>query len=118
MKPITREWVDKAEGDWASAQREVRARKRPNYDAACFHCQQCAEKYLKARLQEANFPFGRTHDLINLLGVVLPVEPGWSVLRPELTLLTDFAVDYRYPGNSATRAQARDAVKCCGTSAE
>ena len=40
MKPITLEWVAKAEGDWNTAQREYRARQRPNYDAACFHAQQ------------------------------------------------------------------------------
>lgn len=57
MKPITREWVDKAEGDYIAAQREVRARKNPVYDAACFHAQQCAEKYLKARLTEAGIRF-------------------------------------------------------------
>ena len=50
MKPITQEWIDKAEGDWATLMREYRARKNPNYDAVCFHAQQCAEKYLKARL--------------------------------------------------------------------
>ncbi len=43
MKPLTREWVNKAEGDYATAGRELRARKSPNYDAACFHAQQCAE---------------------------------------------------------------------------
>ena len=48
MKPLTREWVRKAEGDYATAAREMRARKSPNYDAACFHAQQCVEKYLKA----------------------------------------------------------------------
>src|SRR5438094_9694193 len=71
MKPITREWIDKAEGDWHSAQREYRARRRPNYDAACFHAQQCAEKYLKARLEEAGIAFSRTHNLISLLTLVL-----------------------------------------------
>ena len=44
MKPLTREWVDKAEGDFVTVTREYRARKSPNYDAACFHAQQCAEK--------------------------------------------------------------------------
>ncbi len=34
MNPLTREWVDKAEGDFAPAARELRARKSPNYDAA------------------------------------------------------------------------------------
>ena len=52
MNPLTREWIEKAEGDFATAGRELRARKNPNYEAACFHAQQCAEKYLKAILQE------------------------------------------------------------------
>ena len=50
MKPITREWVDKAEGDFAVMERESRARKDPNYDAVCFHAQQCVEKLIKALL--------------------------------------------------------------------
>jgi HEPN domain-containing protein len=48
MKPTTVEWVAKAEGDFLTAGRELRARKSPNYDAVCFHAQQCAEKYLNA----------------------------------------------------------------------
>jgi HEPN domain-containing protein len=57
MKKITREWVDKAEGDFATAQRELIVQRDPNYDAVCFHSQQCAEKFLKARLQEADIAF-------------------------------------------------------------
>ena len=81
MKPLTREWVEKAEGDLITAARECRARKSPNYDAACFHAQQCAEKFLKARLQEADIPFGRTHNLTTLLDLLLPIEPLWEALR-------------------------------------
>lgn len=44
MKPITKEWIDKAEGDRAIAGREMRVRKEPSYDGVCFHAQQCAEK--------------------------------------------------------------------------
>jgi len=80
MKPLTKEWVVKAEGDYATAGRELRARKSPNYDSACFHSQQCVEKYLKARLQEAAIPFPFTHQLSALLNLVLPVEPLWSGL--------------------------------------
>lgn len=114
MKPITKEWIGKAEGDWASARREARARKHPNHDAACFHAQQCAEKYLKARLEEAGIAFGKTHDLVKLLSLALPVEPAWTVLRQDLIFLTDFAVEYRYPGSTATKAEAKEAVKRCG----
>jgi HEPN domain-containing protein len=103
MKPITSEWVDKAEGDWHSAGRELRARTHPNYDAACFHAQQCAEKYLKARLQEAGVIFARTHNLIALWSLALAVEPGWGHLQPHVALLTSYAVDVRYPGASASR---------------
>jgi len=111
MKPITLEWVAKAEGDWVSAQREYRARQRPNYDAACFHAQQCAEKYLKARLEEAAIAVGRTHNLISLLTLVLPIEPTWTVLQPHLTALNIYAVAFRYPGSSATKSNAANALK-------
>lgn len=50
MNPITLEWVAKAEGDFATAERELNVKDGPNYDAVRFHAQQCAEKYLKARL--------------------------------------------------------------------
>jgi HEPN domain-containing protein len=63
MRPLTLEWVEKAEKDWSSLRREIRARKNPNYDAACFFAQQCAEKYLKARLVEADIYFKKVHDL-------------------------------------------------------
>ena len=113
MKPLTREWVDKAEGDFVTVTREYRARKSPNYDAACFHAQQCVEKYLKARLQEADLPFGRTHNLTALLDLLLPIEPLWEVLRSPLRTLTVFAVDVRYPGESADKAEAREALALC-----
>lgn len=113
MKPITLEWVDKAEGDYIAAQREAGARKQPVYDAACFHAQQCAEKYLKARLVEAGLAFGKTHNLIALLSLVLPVEPTWRSLQPALNALNVYAVDYRYPGNSATKTEAQSALKNC-----
>src|SRR5262245_61301153 len=100
MKPLTREWIDKAEGDFATTRREIRVRKAPNYDAVCFHAQQCVEKYLKARLQEAEIPFGRTHDLAALLNLLLPLEPSWEPLRLSLRTLTTFAVGVRYPGES------------------
>jgi hypothetical protein len=36
MKPITAEWISKAEGDFAMVERESRARKNPNFDAYVF----------------------------------------------------------------------------------
>ena len=111
MKPTTLELISKAEDDWNVAQMSYRARKHPSYDAAVFHAQQSAEKYLKARLEEASIGFGRTHDLLVLHQLVLQVEPGWTVLQPLLIILNPFAVAYRYPGMTATKADAKDALK-------
>ena len=113
MKPITLEWIAKAEGDFHSCTREIRARKRPNYDSACFHAQQCVEKYLKARLQEASLPFPKTHDLEEVLRRVLPVEPQWSAFKPAVAALNGYAIIFRYPGPSATKKIARAALKHC-----
>src|SRR2546421_1409545 len=101
MKSITAEWVNKAEGDWIAAQREARARKNPVYDVSCFHSQQCAEKYLKAKLEEEAITFGKTYNLLPLLALLLPIEPSWIILQPHLTALNVYAVAYRYPGNVA-----------------
>ncbi len=113
MTPLIQEWVDKAEEDWNAAQILYRARKHPGYNAACFHAQQCAEKYLKARLQEANTSFSRTHNLILLHNLVSPVEPGWNVMVADLAVLNSYSVDLRYPGMAVTKADAGDAIKRC-----
>jgi len=113
MKPMTREWVAKAEGDFAMVERESRARKNPSYDGICFHAQQCAEKYLKARLCEAGVAFAKVHDLVALLELALPVEPLWEAYRADLAALTDYAVSFRYPGQSADRQAAKNARRHC-----
>ena len=113
MKPATVEWVEKAEEDFVVAQRELRARKNPVHNAVCFHAQQCAEKYLKARLCEARISFAKTHDLVALLNLALRVEPLWEGLRPGLAYLTDFAAAFRYPGESADREAATEAFAYC-----
>jgi HEPN domain-containing protein len=113
MKQITKEWVDKAEGDFATAQRELQVQEMPNYDAVCFHSQQCTEKYLKACLQEENIAFNRIHDLSRLLDLLLPVEPGWETLRPTLEILTAYAVEFRYPGISANQELAAQSFEDC-----
>ena len=110
MRSAPREWVEKSEADFVSAGREYRARKQPNYDAACFFAQQCVEKYLKARLVQAKRAVPKTHDRSSLLDCVLPLEPLWEVFRPKLETLTSFAVAFRYPGESATREIAKAAV--------
>ena len=91
----------------------MRRRKQRVYDAACFHSQQTIEKYLKARLCEAGLAFPKTHDLVVLLRLVLACEPLWATFLAAAQTLTDYAVDFRYPGDTATLAEARIALRDC-----
>ncbi len=113
MNPLTCEWIEKAEEDYLSAQREYRARKLPNYNATCFFAQQCIEKYIKARLQEANIEFGKIHDLVKLLDLVALVEPMWVTYRPTFRPILAYAANFRYPGDKADKEEAREAIKIC-----
>jgi HEPN domain-containing protein len=113
MKPLTVEWMTKAEEDFATMAREARVMESPNYVAVCFHAQQCAEKYLKARLCEAGIVSGRIHNLVALLEAVLAVEPSWERHREDLAYLSAFAVSVRYPGESADQSCASDAERRC-----
>lgn len=113
MKPLTREWIKKAENDLKVATQVLRRRKDRVPDAACFHCQPCVEKYLKARLTEAGLPFPKTHDLFLLVNLASGVEPKWLAFSSAAKAITNYAVDSRYPGHSATLREARAAMKHC-----
>jgi HEPN domain-containing protein len=62
-------------------------------------------------LQEKSIPFRRTHDLLELLPLLLPHEPELQRLRRGLGFLSKFAVDFRYPGHDATGRQAKSALR-------
>lgn len=113
MKRLTREWIDKAEDDFNVASSLMRSRKARVPDAICFHAQQCAEKWLKARLCEDGSPFAKTHDLVALIGLLLPKYSLWSSLNTAASNLNAYAVHTRYPGDTASLAEARQAMKDC-----
>ena len=113
MMPEILEWVAKAEEDWGTAQREAVVTDNPNFNAVCFHAQQCAEKYLKARLVMSGVEFRKSHDLLYLLELVLTVEPSWTFLNDSLFQLTTYSVAIRYPGMDATKLQAERSVDYC-----
>jgi HEPN domain-containing protein len=110
MNPLTLEWIDKANGDILTARREYRARTAPNYDAVCFHAQQAAEKYLKAMLQEIGVEFPRIHSLADLLALVSKHDASYMFLKSDLNVMEGYAVQFRYPGLSADKAEARAAL--------
>ena len=79
--PLALEWLVKADADYVTANRELRARKMPNYDAACFHAQQCVEKLLKSMMIHQGIVPPRSHDLSYLLSLILPRRPKALIQR-------------------------------------
>jgi HEPN domain-containing protein len=83
----------------------------PVHDGVCFHCQQCAEKYLKALLVELGLPVAKTHDLDHLLSSLQPHHPSLRSLRRGLLFLNDYAVETRYPSKWTNKRQAASAQR-------
>ena len=74
MKRETARWVRKAEMDWEVAHKLADGIPPPR-DIVCFHCQQAAEKYLKAILQESGLVVPKTHELADI------VDPSYPATR-------------------------------------
>ena len=98
MREITKEWVVKAEDDFRAAGVLLYEIEIPVVDAACFHCQQCAEKYVKAYLEEHESDFPRNHNLMQLLDLCIRLDAGFETIRGFLQSLEHYAVTVRYPG--------------------
>ena len=112
MNPLTLEWIEKAENDYAAVQ-QLRQAPKPLHDIICFHAQQCIEKYLKAWLQEADLPVPRTHNLEELLALIVLTLSAWSDWQPDFKIITAYAVDPRYPGYSRTSENTEHAIRIC-----
>jgi len=110
MKRETAKWVRKAETDWEVAHK-LGDENPPPRDVVCFHCQQAAEKYLKALLQESGYVVPKTHDLVNVLNLLLPGDATLAPLRRKSRSLTQYAVHYRYPGDFASKRQMEAALR-------
>ena len=103
-------WVGRAEENYAIAVASLRRKRIWTY-GACFHAQQCAEKYLKAILVAHGQVFPKAHDLLtlNTLCEQAGILTGFDLIQ--LDTLSAYAVRVRYPGEDPTPDEARQAVK-------
>jgi len=93
---LARQWMTKAANDLLNADNNLNAKTIP-LDTVCFHCQQAAEKLLKAFLIGKGRTYPITHDLLAILENILPINSEAERLRDDLALLTPYAVEVRYP---------------------
>lgn len=103
-------WVERAEEDFTLA-RSALKRKLPLAYGACFHAQQCAEKYMKALLISKGADFPKTHDLLMLNNLCSTNGIFLEIAPKHLNTLTDYAVRTRYPGADPTADDAKEAIE-------
>ena len=104
-------WLQKADGDMAAA-RTLADSEPAHANAAAFHCQQAAEKYLKAFLVWREIDFPKTHDLDQLLDLVETADAALAESLRDAIILTPYGVEFRHTGDrpDPTPAQVRRAV--------
>jgi len=98
-KELVRDWLTRANHDLRSA-RLLAAAEAPPLDVAIYHCQQTAEKSVKAWLQGQDEPFPKTHDIDELVKRAAVSCPDFSKLEQAAEVLTPYATAFRYPGGS------------------
>jgi HEPN domain-containing protein len=69
------------------------------------------EKYLKALMNELGLPIPKVHDLQPLHTTLLVHHMTLRSLQRGVIFLSDFAVDTRYPGKTASKRQAASALR-------
>ena len=70
-------WLLKASHDLETARLLIQKEKRL-LDMAAYHCQQAGEKALKGYLTQRDIVFPKTHSLVQLLNLIVPVAPDFS----------------------------------------
>ncbi len=89
-------WLRKAQRDLDSAERLI-AGTPPYRDTASYHCQQAAEKAIKAYLTVSAMPYPKTHDLTALLVLASTSCAKLRSLEEAVIVLTPYATLFRYP---------------------
>ncbi len=90
----TCKWVQRAEKDLRVA--EICGAELPA--EALFHCQQAAEKYLKAYLTWHQTAFRKTHELRELAAACALIDPALESALVPAEALSKYAWRFRYPG--------------------
>ncbi len=90
-------WIFITDGDLKTAEDELNV-SEPFTNTICFHAQQCVEKYLKAYLTFISKPFGKTHDIAELIELCKENNDEFEYLYEiKANKLTRYAVEVRYP---------------------
>lgn len=107
MNPLNpHDWFIKADRDLGMAKSaQIHTPEYP--DLICYHCQQAAEKFLKALVIHYDLPLRKTHDLEELLDILGTVDSSiTSGFYDEALKIKNYVVGIRYPDPSGDPTEA------------
>ena len=108
-----RAWFGKADQDLEMARRALGPEK-PLPGMACYHAQQCAEKYLKGYLIAQSISFRFVHDLVYLTQLCAAQELVFEELMSAAEILSEYGTTMRYPMEGSEEPDieaAREAIE-------
>lgn len=105
-------WLEKSERDLQTA-RHLLTANPPLTDSSVFHCQQAAEKAIKAFLAWHDKPFKKTHVIAEIGGQAISIDETLEALVLRAMYLTPYATVFRYPGevDLPSMTEVEDAIK-------
>lgn len=100
-------WLTKAANDLKSA-RVLSSDPEGPLDTAIYHCQQAAEKAVKAFLVLKGITPGKTHDVRRLVVEAAALEGRFEELLSMAAELTPYAWEFRYPDDLSETYPTRE----------
>lgn len=91
-----KEWHEIAEKDLMSAKHLLTLYPAP-LEIIAYHCQQCAEKYLKSYLVYNDQDVVKTHDLKKLCNLCAEFKKEFLTIEKQCEILNTYIADTRYP---------------------
>lgn len=107
----TKRWLVRAREDLRAAEHDFGA-DPPLLSTIVFHCQQAAEKSVKAFLVWHERPFRKTRDLVELGQLCVGLDVSLEPLLRRAAPLTEYAWKFRYPGEpeEPSREETQEAL--------
>ena len=95
-RPPEQDWFAKADDNLEAARRLLGPPKALTW-VACFHAQQCAERYLKGYLVAQSLKFNFVHDLYYLMQECSKRQPAFLKLEECVEILGRYGAEICYP---------------------